>query len=80
MMTRQPLQDDYTTFFEELGRRIRELREQAGYSQAAMSRFGFSARHWQQIETGRPTTMTTLLRICRVFKIKLDDLLRDLER
>ena len=80
MMTRQPGQDDYTTFFKELGRRIRLLREQAGHSQAEMSRFGFSTRHWQQIEAGRPTTMTTLLRICRVCKIKLDDLLRDLER
>jgi len=71
---------DHARFFRELGRRIRELREQAGYSQADMSAFGFSTRHWQQIEAGRPTTTTTLLRICRVFKIKLDDLLRGLER
>jgi DNA-binding NarL/FixJ family response regulator len=70
---------DHAQFFRELGRRIRELRERAGYSQADMNAFGFSTRHWQQIEAGRPTTTTTLLRICRVFKIKSEDLLRGLE-
>jgi hypothetical protein len=29
-----------------------------------MISFGFSASHWQQIEAGRPITLTTLLRIC----------------
>ena len=32
-----------------------------------MLSFGFSTRHWQQVEAGRPITMTTLLRICEVF-------------
>jgi DNA-binding XRE family transcriptional regulator len=66
-------------FFKELGRRIRELRVKAGYTQANMVNFGFSMRHWQQIERGRPISVTTLLRICEVFKIKPEDLLRDLE-
>ena len=35
-----------------------------------MISLGFSARHWQQIEAGRPITMTTLLRICDVFKVR----------
>lgn len=34
-----------------------------------MISFGFSARHWQQIEAGRPITLTTLLRICSVFRV-----------
>ena len=71
---------DHAQFFKELGRRIRELREKAGYSQGDMTSFGFSTRHWQQIEAGRPITTTTLLRICRVFKIKSDDLLRGLSK
>jgi DNA-binding NarL/FixJ family response regulator len=71
---------DHAKFFKDLGRRIRALREQAGYSHADMNAFGFSTRHWQQIEAGRPTTTTTLLRICRAFKIKSEDLLRGLER
>lgn len=70
---------DHAKFFTELGRRIRALREKAGYTQADMESFGFSTRHWQQIEAGRPTTMTTLLRICEAFKIKLEDLLRGLD-
>jgi hypothetical protein len=40
---------------------------------------GFSARHWQQIEAGRPITMTTLLRICRVFEIPMWRLVKDAE-
>jgi DNA-binding Xre family transcriptional regulator len=73
-------QDDNTKYFKELGRQIRELRERVGYSQAGMNTFGFSTRHWQQIEAGRPITTRTLLRICRVFKIKSEDLLRGLEQ
>ena len=30
-----------------------------------MISFGFSARHWQQIDAGRPITMTTLLQHLR---------------
>lgn len=71
---------DHAKFFNELGRRIRELREKAGYTQARMESFGFSVRHWQQIEGGRPIRMTTLLRICEVFESKLEDLLRGLDR
>jgi hypothetical protein len=45
-----------------------------------MNAVGLFTRHWQQIEAGRPTTTTTLLRIWRVFKMKSDDLLHGLER
>ena len=37
--------------------------------------FGFSARHWQQIEAGRPITVTTLLRICEVLQVPVARLL-----
>lgn len=60
-------------FFKALGRRARQLRKKTGYSQSDMAKFGF--RRWQQIENGRPITVTTLIRICEVFKIRLDDLL-----
>jgi transcriptional regulator with XRE-family HTH domain len=55
-------------FFRRLGARIKGLRETAGYTQEDMISFGFSARHWQQIEAGRPITLTTLLRIADTFK------------
>jgi len=65
-------------FFRALGQRIRTLRIEGGYSQEDMISFGFSARHWQQIEAGRPITLTTLLRICDTFDIRPERLLKGL--
>ena len=62
---------DQAKFFKALGERVKELRRRCGYSQEDMIAFGFSARHWQQIEAGRPITMTTLLRICDAFKVRI---------
>jgi len=31
--------------------------------------FGFSVRHWQMIEAGRPITVFTLLRVCEAFQV-----------
>jgi len=45
-----------------------------------MIAFGFSARHWQQIEAGRPITMTTLLRICAAFKVRIAMIVRDTDK
>lgn len=62
---------DHARFFKALGQRVKGLRKKRGYSQEDMIAFGFSARHWQQIEAGRPITMTTLLRICDAFKVRI---------
>ncbi len=43
-----------------------------------MLTFGFSTRHWQQVESGRPVTLTTVLRACDVFQIQPDELLKGL--
>ena len=67
-------------FFRALGERVRKLRKKRGYSQEDMISFGFSARHWQQIEAGRPITVRTLLRICAVFRCPMDRLVRGLDR
>jgi len=67
-------------FFLCLGRRVRELRRRNGYSQEDMISYGFSARHWQQIEAGRPITVSTLLRICAVFKTSVERLVRGLDK
>jgi transcriptional regulator with XRE-family HTH domain len=69
---------DEQKFFKALGQRVRELRKDRGYSQEDMISFGFSARHWQQIEAGRPITVRTLLRICHVFKTKMEQIVRGL--
>ena len=67
-------------FFVAFGKRVRELRRKLGHSQEDMISFGFSARHWQQIEAGRPITVSTLLRICDVFKISAERLVHGLDR
>lgn len=66
-------------FFRLLGERVRKLRQKRGYSQEDMISLGFSARHWQQIEAGRPITVTTLLRICDAFRISISRLVRGLD-
>ncbi len=71
---------DQAQFFRALGQRVRTLRKKRGYSQEDMIAFGFSARHWQQIEAGRPITVSTLLRICDVLKIRMDRIVRGLDR
>jgi hypothetical protein len=66
-------------FFRALGAKVRLLRKKRKYSQEDMISFGFSARHWQQVEAGRPITVTTLLRICEVFEISMAKLVRGLD-
>src|SRR5216683_1079960 len=70
---------DQAKFFARLGERVRKLRKAQGFSQEDMISFGFSARHWQQIEAGRPITVTTLLRICDTFNVSMDRLVRGLD-
>jgi len=71
---------DQEKFFRALGTKVRELRKKHGYSQEDMISFGFSARHWQQVEAGRPITVTTLLRICEVLEISMARLVRGLDK
>ncbi len=72
------LPEAYAKFFRALGHRVRTLRTQRGYSQEDMILHGFSVRHWQMVEAGRPCTVFTLLRICDAFELSLEELVRDL--
>jgi transcriptional regulator with XRE-family HTH domain len=67
-------------FFRALGLRVRGIRKQRGFSQEDMMAFGFSTRHWQQVEAGRAITVTTLLRICEVFQLPMAKLVRGLDK
>jgi len=67
-------------FFRALGQRVKKLRSSRGYTQEDMIGHGFSARHWQQIEAGRPITVTTLLRICDTFGVRAAQLVEQLDR
>jgi transcriptional regulator with XRE-family HTH domain len=40
---------------------------------------GLRAKHWQQLETGRPITVETLLRICQALGVTLAFLVVDLD-
>jgi transcriptional regulator with XRE-family HTH domain len=71
---------DSRKFFDALGERVRSIRKSRHYTQEDMMEFGFSARHWQQIEKGRPITMKTLLRITIALDVPLSQLLRGLPR
>jgi transcriptional regulator with XRE-family HTH domain len=71
---------DERQFFRALGIRIKALRQHHGYTQEDMIGFGFSARHWQQIEAGRPITIRTLLRIAGTFGVRAAQLIEGLDR
>lgn len=71
---------DERQFFRALGIRIKKLRKAQGFTQEDMIGYGFSARHWQQIEAGRPITIKTLLRICETFGVKGANLIEGLDR
>ena len=75
-----PTVADQHRFFARLGKRVRELRRKRSHSQEDMISYGFSARHWQQIEAGRPITVSTLLRICAIFDTSVECLVRGLDR
>jgi transcriptional regulator with XRE-family HTH domain len=71
---------DEAQFFKRLGARIRTLRQRAGYSQEDMLSHGYSVRYWQKIEAGKPITLRTLLRICRLFSVPMDVVVRGLDK
>lgn len=45
-----------------------------------MISYGFSVRHWQMIESGRPITVFTLLRVCESFDLTLEQLVAGLSQ
>lgn len=75
-----PIVVNQEKFFRRLGERIRKLRMKHSHSQEDMISYGFSARHWQQIEAGRPITVSTLLRVCAAFGTSIDRLVRGLDK
>lgn len=64
----------YRRFFRGLGHEIRACRLARKLSQEDMISYGFSARHWQMMEAGRPITVFTLLRVCEAFDLPVEKL------
>lgn len=63
---------DMASVFRELGNRIRAIRLDRGWKQEDMQGRGFSLRHWQFIEEGRPITVRTLIRIAVALEVPLE--------
>ena len=78
MGAHRDLPADYARFFRALGNRIRSYRTDHKLSQEDMISFGFSVRHWQMIESGRPITVFTLLRVCEAFEVQPEQLIAGL--
>ena len=72
--------DNQEKFFKALGQRVKEVRRRCGYSQEDMIYFGFSVRHWQQVEAGMNVELRTLLRICQAFRIEMHKLVKGLDK
>ena len=78
MGAHRDLPADYARFFRALGHRIRSYRTDHKLSQEDMISYGFSVRHWQMIESGRPITVFTLLRVCEAFEVQPEQLIAGL--
>lgn len=65
----------YRKAFRDLGTRYRALRTARGMVQEDVLEHGFSVRHYQQLEAGRPHSLTTLFRIAEMFEVKPWELL-----
>jgi hypothetical protein len=70
----------YERYFRALGSRVRSYRTDRHLTQEDMISYGFSLRHWQMIEAGRPFTLFTLLRIAEAFDVAPEQLLAGLAR
>lgn len=60
---------DFNPIWSELGNRYRRLRHLHKWTQEDMADFGFSVRHYQQLENGRPHTVQTMLRLTVIFGV-----------
>ena len=65
----------------EVGRNIQTAREQAGYTQDALSeRMGITPNHLSAIERGeRKPTLETLYRIANALGVNMSDIVREME-
>ncbi len=71
---RKPNTDIDIAAYKKLGRRYRRLRLKKGMTQEDVLDFGFSVRHYQQLEAGRAHTLTTLYKLAGMFGVKASEL------
>lgn len=69
----------YELFIKELGVRLKQMRNERGWTLRDMIvDHSFHMTHWQGFEKGKGISVQSLLRVCEVFDIKLDDLVEGL--
>jgi len=60
-----------------VGKRIRQLRLERGFTQEQMTRFGLDYKYYQRIEYGQKNlSLRTLHKIARAFETSISELLR----
>lgn len=70
--SRKPAHQDQDAFFSALGRRIKELRKERGWSLSHMHiRFGYVPSQWQRFEKGKSVTIGSLLKMAEIFDCDL---------
>ncbi|HTC20755.1 MAG TPA: helix-turn-helix transcriptional regulator [bacterium] len=67
---------EYNNAFLVLGERYRQLRTDRGMIQEDVLEHNFSVRHYQQLEAGRPHSLQTFFRLCKMFKVTPEDLIK----
>ncbi len=66
----------YDKFLIELGRKLRQMRIDRGFTLRAMIvKHGFHLAQWQGFEKGKGISVPSLLRMCEVFDLRLEDLI-----
>lgn len=70
----------YSTQFAKLGKRIKELRKQKGYTSSLKFAFdkGFSHIQMARWEKGNNISFESMLRLAEAFNISVSDLLKDI--
>ncbi len=68
----------YSRIFKELGARYRKLRLKRKMVQEDVIDHGFSVRHYQQLEAGRPHSLITLFRVAEMYKTDVAQILKGL--
>ncbi len=69
----------YDSFLKDLGARLKQMRKDRGWTLRMMVvEHKFHVTHWQGFENGKAISVRSLLRVCEVFDVSLEDLVRGL--
>lgn len=64
--------------YKKLGKRYRRLRLKKGLTQEDVMKYGFSVRHYQQLEAGKSHTLTTLFKLAEMFGTTASKLVKNI--